>query len=83
MPVVLAMTGLGRPDVGDAFIAEVGKGDDIVGAGLLDLVDGVLHDLIQRRTVIVFAERIDVVAVCVLEVGGGGLQKDSGVAMPM
>ena len=64
---------LGRPDVGDAFIAEVGKGDDIVGAGLLDLVDGVLYGLIQRRTVIVFAEGINVVAVFVLEVCGGGL----------
>ena len=64
---------LGRPDVGDAFIAEVGKGDDIVGTGLLDLVDGVLHDLIQRRTVIVFAEGVDVVAVFVLEVCRGGL----------
>ena len=66
---------LGAPAVGRAFVAEVGKGDDVVGTGLFDLVNSVLHSLIQSRAVVVFAERIDVVAVRVLEVGGGGLHE--------
>ena len=48
------------------------QGDDIVSL-LGGLVDGLLYCLIQLRSVLTAGNAVDVVAVLILEVGGGGL----------
>ena len=64
---------LAHPGGGLLVDAEVSEADDIIGARGLGRVDGLLHRIVEVSAVVALAEAIDVIAVGVLEVGGGGL----------
>ena len=66
---------LAHPRGGLLVDAEMAEADDIIGARGLGRVDGLLHRLVEVSAVIALAEAIDVIAVGILEVGGGGLGK--------
>ena len=66
---------LAHPRRGLLVDAEMAEADDIIGARGLSRIDGLLHRIVEVSAVVALAEAIDVVAVGVLEVGGGGLGK--------
>ena len=64
---------LAHPGGGLLVDAEMAEADDIIGARGLGRIDGLLHRLVEVSAVVALAEAEDVVAIGVLEVGGGGL----------
>ena len=66
---------LAHPRGGLLVDAEMAEADDIIGARGLGRVDGLLHRIVEVSAVVALAEAIDVIAVGILEVGGGGLGK--------
>ena len=70
--------GLGLPDIGGAGVAQVAQGDHIVRTFSLGGVNGLLHGGIEVLAVVALLEAVDVLALVVLEVGRGGLDKGLG-----
>ena len=70
------------PRLGGLVHPQVAQGDDVVGLNG-SRVDGLLDRVVQFLTIWTAGDALDVVAVVILEVGGGDLVKDSGVVMPM
>ena len=62
----------GGPGRGLLVNAAVANGDDHIGACLRGGVNGALNCIVQVLAVVALTEAVDVVAVFVLEVGGGG-----------
>ena len=63
---------LGGPGLGGGIVAQVAQSDDVVGL-LGGGVDGLLHGGIKGGAVIARSDAVDVLAIGVLEVSGGGL----------
>ena len=70
--------GLGLPDIGGAGVAQVAQGDHIVRTFSLGGVNGLLHGGIEVLAVVALLEAVDVLALVVLEVGRGRLDKGLG-----
>ena len=61
------------PGAGGGIDTQVAQGDDVIGAGSLGIFNGGLHIGIQSLAIRAAGDPIDVVAVVILEVLGGGL----------
>ena len=70
--------GGGLPLLGGALDAQVAHGHHIVGAGGGGVIYRGLHRVIEVLAVVALGEAVDIVAVFVLEVGGGGLGEGLG-----
>ena len=68
----------GHPGRTLGVLTQVSQGHHILGASLAGGIHGVLHLVIEGLAVLVLAEAIDVLALVVLEVGGGGLGQGLG-----
>ena len=71
---------LGGPGGGLSVDAQVTQADDVICAGGFRRVDGLLGRSIQLLAVAALTETVDIIAVCVLEIGGRGLCEGLGGA---
>ena len=62
-----------EPGVDGIILAQMTKADDHVGAGILCLVNGFLHGIVQRLAVLAAGDIIDVGSVFILEGGGNNV----------
>ena len=70
--------GLGLPDLGGTGVAQVAQGDHVVRALSLGGVNGLLDGGVEVLAVVALLEAVDVLALVILEVGRGGLDKGLG-----
>ena len=70
--------GLGGPHIGGALVAQVAQGHHVVGAVGHGGVHGLLHSGVEVSALVALAEAVDILALLVLEVGGGGLGEGLG-----